>query len=74
MQQKKLHIVANLMMSNLLLAQNHVGQKLQILFLCPTKLRKRDRAFMDPVDSSSDETDKEMDEAGKDCNYKPTKK
>ena len=37
-----------------------------------TKLRKRDTALMDPVDSSSDETD-EKDEV-KDCNYKPTKK
>ena len=39
----------------------------------PTKLRKRDTALMDPVKSSGDDTDKEIDEAGEDCNYKPTK-
>ena len=66
---KKLRIVANLMMTYLLfLAYNYVGQKLQILLLCPL-IRKRDT-----VDSFSDETDKEIDKAREDCNYKPTKK
>ena len=43
------------------------------LIVMPTKLRKRDTALMDPEDSSSDETAKEIDEAGEDCSYKPTK-
>ena len=44
------------------------------IILMPTKLRKRDTALMDSVDSFSNETDEEINEAGVDCNYKPTKK
>ena len=43
------------------------------IILMPTKLRKQDTALMDSLDSFSDETDKEINEAGVDCNYKPTK-
>ena len=34
----------------------------------PTKLRKWDTALLDPVDSSNDEIDEEIDEAAEDCN------
>ena len=38
------------------------GPKAADIFLMPAKLRKRDTALIDPVDSSSDEIDKEIDE------------
>ena len=43
------------------------------VILVPTKLRKQVTALMKSVDSSNNETGKDIDKAEEDCNYKPTK-